>query len=42
VLFFVAMSSRVTSPPAQRVLLGFGSVLGVVGVGLLLVFPKLV
>src|SRR3954470_4642867 len=42
VLFFAAMSTRVTSPPAQRVLLGFGSVLGVVGVGLLLFFPKLV
>src|SRR3954453_19234696 len=29
-LFFVALSSRVSFPPAQRLLLGFGSVLGVV------------
>jgi hypothetical protein len=42
VLFFVALSSRVSFLRAQRLLLAFGSVLGAVGVALLLTFPKLV
>ncbi|WP_336922858.1 hypothetical protein [Aquipuribacter sp. SD81] len=42
VLFFVAMSGRVTTLRAQQLLMGLGLALGVVGLVMLLVFPKLV
>jgi hypothetical protein len=42
VLFFSAMSSRASDYRSQRALLVIGMLLGVVGIGLLLSFPKLI
>jgi len=42
VLFFTAMSMRVRSVRSQQLLLGAGMVLGLLGVTLLVVYPKLV
>jgi hypothetical protein len=42
VLFFSAMSGRARGPGSQRLLLGTGLLLGVVGIFLLATFPKLI
>jgi cytochrome bd-type quinol oxidase subunit 2 len=42
VLFFTAMSARMDRAPSQWFLLSLAGVLGVIGVGFLLTFPKLI